>query len=131
MMDQSLIRLGPGCLCLVLLLGCGGGAAMPRTFPAVGRVSYKEGGPVSGGLVQFGSLSDTTVTLAGEIQSDGTFTLKTLKAKQWADGAIPGTYRVFVVPGTDKAAEPVNLPDAQTVKEGENRFNLVIEKPRR
>ncbi len=131
MMLRSLVRLGSGCLALMILLGCRGGAAMPKTYPAGGKVSFKGGGPVSGGLVQFGSLSDTTVTLTGDIQSDGTFTLKSLKGRQWADGAIPGTYRVFVVPGTDKAAEPVNLPDAQTVKEGKNQFDLVIEKPKR
>jgi hypothetical protein len=72
--------------------GCGSGSAVPPSLISVkGKVTYK-GQPVTKGIVRFEP--DGFGRMAtGELQSDGTFELSTLKP---GDGAVPGEHRVTV-----------------------------------
>ena len=72
---------------LVLLIaalagGCKGKEALPKTFPVAGVVSNQQGRPFSGGTIRFQSPMDSRLTVAGEIQPDGTFTLHEQRPQQ-------------------------------------------------
>src|SRR5262245_16588694 len=71
--------------------GCSGGRQ-----PVRGRVTYPDGTPVTEGNV-IGQMGEgvTSVTVQGEIKSDGTFSWGTERP---GDGAPPGKYKVTVVP---------------------------------
>jgi hypothetical protein len=81
---------------LLLLLGavgCGGGL-----YPVRGKVTYKDGTPLTKGLVVFESSTRTPpITARGDIRADGSYELSTFKP---ADGAPAGKYRVLVSPRT-------------------------------
>jgi hypothetical protein len=72
--------------------GCGSGSVVPPTLiPVKGKVTYK-GQPVTKGVVRFEP--DGFGRMAtGQIQSDGTFELTTLKP---GDGVVPGEHRVTI-----------------------------------
>ena len=70
-----------------------------------GKVTYKDK-PVTSGTISFVSADKTSAY--GDLQSDGTYTLKTDKP---GDGATPGAYRVIVVAMQDQANL---LPEARS-----------------
>jgi hypothetical protein len=128
-------------LALTSAAGCGGS----RTFPAQGRVVFKDGAdihPLAGGLVVFEPLDPGAKDSArGEIRPDGTFRLGTYKE---ADGAPPGRYRALVspppLPPTEEGrpGRPAIHPRYQSVASsplefdvarGPNQFTLTVEKP--
>ena len=78
----------------LLAVGCGSN----RTYPAGGKVVFKEDGqPLTGGRVEFElETADVKarVSACGDIQSDGTFRLGTFKP---GDGAVEGWHRVIVL----------------------------------
>jgi hypothetical protein len=85
------------CLALAAILvgtcwGCGSGSAVPPTLiPVKGKVTYK-GQPLTKGIVRFEP--DGFGRMAtGELHSDGTFELSTLKP---GDGVVAGEHRVTV-----------------------------------
>jgi hypothetical protein len=84
------------CLLAVALAaaGCGGGT---KTYPVRGKVIYN-GKAVPNGTVMFISATGPPVT--GEIQKDGSYSLKTTGA---GNGAPAGTYTVVVVAMEDMA----------------------------
>ncbi|HEV3387056.1 MAG TPA: hypothetical protein VG097_19715, partial [Gemmata sp.] len=80
-------------------VGCGGQISnMPPTFSATGSVHYKGGTPVAGGAILFIPLTDNTLSVSGEINDDGSFTLYTVKGSEKTKGAPEGGYRVTVQP---------------------------------
>ena len=82
-----------GALVAVALIGasgCGGEAL----FAVSGRVTYKDGRPVTAGLVIFEPVSQK-LSARGEIQADGSFQLGTHRDN---DGALEGDYKVLVAP---------------------------------
>lgn len=87
----------------VSLAGCGGGN---RPYPVHGTITYEDGQPareLAGGSVTFNS-EELRKSATGAIQEDGSYRLTTV-AKN--DGAIPGHYKVMIVPpsastGTDR-----------------------------
>lgn len=117
---------------LVLLLsslslaGCQKQEEMPATHPASGKVAYKDGQPVTGGIVQFTSTApDSVIFVNGEIDENGNFSLHTLKGKTKASGAVEGQYEVTVLPPQTPDHQqimPVTLPGTYTIKPGENVF---------
>lgn len=88
---RSLIALAA--LAVLGAAGCGS-----KTYPAGGKVVFKEDGkPLTGGRVEFElDTSDTKarVSACGEIQPDGTFRLGTFKP---GDGAVEGPHRAIVL----------------------------------
>ncbi len=78
---------------LVLLScgGCGAGAGGGSLVPVKGKITYK-GQPLTKGLVVFEPRNSGS-TATGELKSDGTFVLTTVKE---GDGVVPGKHRVCI-----------------------------------
>ena len=104
--------------CLFLLItGCGG----RKTYQVTGRVQYKDGSPIKGGVrtIQFEPADNTTAEIRkmaiGEIAEDGSFTMYT---RQPGDGVIPGiyivTFRVLDKPLGGKSLIPEKYQTAAT-----------------
>jgi hypothetical protein len=104
---------------LLLLLGCKGGNPMPATVPVKGKVVDAKGGPVTGGKVQFEPKQGlANAMVVSEIGPDGSFSLKTFRTKDQADGAPPGDYVVVVsrkIVDGNNPPPPVTLPGVVTV----------------
>ena len=81
-------------LCM-LIGGCGGGGPVP-TYQVKGTVTFPNGTPLPGGLVEFKAVSsEHNISARGHIQPDGTFEMETFTL---ADGAIEGDHLVAVMP---------------------------------
>jgi hypothetical protein len=90
------------------MTGCGSSEDLPEMVPVTGSVVYA-GDPVSTGAVRFVPEDETKGRLAiGDIQSDGTFTMKSFNDQE---GVVPGNYRVVIVSEKDD-------PSAGPQKEG-------------
>ncbi len=88
---RTFCRLGVAILILGGAAGCG-----KKYYPADGQVVFKDGSPLSGGMVYFEPLDATGKASArADIQSDGTFQLGT---EVKGDGAPLGRYRVTIIP---------------------------------
>jgi hypothetical protein len=73
--------------------GCGSGSAtLPSLIPVKGKVTYK-GQPVTKGVIQF-EPDGYGRPARGQLQSDGTFELTTLKP---GDGVVAGEHRISIV----------------------------------
>ncbi len=95
---------------LPLLAGCG--ADRGGMVPVSGRVTW-EGEAVTTGNVTFTPADAVTGRLAsGQIQSDGTFTISTLKQ---GDGVLPGTYRVGI---SSAPPPPIEVMEGQVLPTG-------------
>ena len=81
---------------MVLLSFCVGCGA---NVPLRGKVLDQEGNPITVGTVNFSSAQGLS---RGKIQSDGSYTVGTLKD---TDGLPPGTYKVYVT-GAEIALPP-------------------------
>src|SRR5437773_3663831 len=89
---QRPCRLTALALFLAMAAGCGSG----NTSPVRGKVAFKDGTPLTGGLVLFRPVDEKLqVSARGDIREDGTFILGTYKE---GDGAVPGKYQVAVTP---------------------------------
>jgi hypothetical protein len=91
---------------LAFVMGCGSKAA---TYPAGGKVTYRDGKPLAGGWVTFRSTGlERPVTARGLTQPDGTFKLSTFKSD---DGAVLGRHKaiVAVTPLESKPEIPVDM----------------------
>ena len=104
-MRQSL---GSIALTSVLLVGCGGGGL--ATYPVEGQVTFPDGKPLHGGIVQFQPVGEQSgkINSRGRIQEDGSFRMSTFESE---DGSIEGEHRVLVVPPSPPGpADPWKLP---------------------
>jgi hypothetical protein len=117
--------------------GCGSGR-----YPVNGRVVYEDGSPLTEGMV----VGETTggearVMAQGSVRSDGTFSWGTQRP---GDGALPGKYRVVVLPRAvgELEASQGKVPDVDPkfskpetsgidfeVKAGRNELNITVTKP--
>jgi hypothetical protein len=116
---------------LVLAAGCAR-PDVPQTYPVTGTVAFDDGQPVPGGKVHFQSTVDETLTINGDIQEDGTFTLSTLKGKSKVAGAPEGSYTVTVqgpIVEHRMLFPLVTLPASCQVEPKENHFDLKVERP--
>jgi hypothetical protein len=122
---------------LVGVTGCGGGRCAVS-----GRVHYPDGSPLTEGNV-IGQMGGglTSVTVQGRVKPDGSFSWGTDRE---GDGAVPGKYRVAVMPralgdaersqGKKSAVDP-RFSSPQTsgiefeVKEGRNRLDITVTRP--
>src|SRR5262245_44393672 len=91
-MLRKTVNTGSVWLVTLALLGfCG---CQSDTIPVSGKVSFKNGQPVTAGFVIFEPVNQK-VGARGEIQPDGTFQLGTHADK---DGAMEGEYKVLIAP---------------------------------
>jgi hypothetical protein len=120
------------------LVGCGGN----NLYPAQGKVTFKDGTPLTAGWVVFESVTPgAKVGARGNIQPDGTFQLSTFSE---GDGALEGSYRVAVMPppgakeGTPvrplihprlQRPETSHLEFTVTPDKQKNYFTILVAKP--
>jgi hypothetical protein len=122
---------------LVGLTGCGSGRSA-----VTGRVTYPDGSPLTEGNV-IGQMGEGvgSVTVQGRVKPDGSFSWGTDRE---GDGAVPGKYRVAVIPrglgdaeraqGKQPAVDP-KFSNLQTsgieleVKEGRNKLDITVTRP--
>ena len=133
-----LIRWTAFAFVLAATAGCGSG----NTSPVRGKVVFKDGRPLTGGLVVFRPVDQRLqVSSRGDIHQDGTFVLGTY---QEGDGAIPGKYQAAITPPPrrkvrEKPVEgPIINPRFESyetsglefeVKRGKNNFTIEVDKP--
>lgn len=127
------LRLAAVALALIAAAGCG-----RRMCPVEGKVTYRDGAPLPGGMVIFESLeADVKTSWRGHIGKDGSFRLGTEGEE---DGVPEGRYRVLVVPlfGVNgapavridpKYERPETSPLEYTVVRGKNEANFEIDRP--
>lgn len=117
--------------------GCGGGR-----YPVAGKVTYEDGGPVPAGtVIGEATVNGKVVGVQGNIESDGSFAWGGDKA---GDGALPGEYKVIVVPvalGDSELAEGKRPAVGgkygkyessgltYTVKAEKNEYNIKVSRP--
>lgn len=68
--------------------GCGGKCQV------TGKVTFSDGTPLTKGTVNF---TDDNVLCKGEIESDGTYRMRTVKP---GDGVPAGTYKIYITDAT-------------------------------
>ena len=125
-------------LCLLFAAGCGAGR-----YPVSGRVTYEDGSPVTDGTVICESAVDgKPVAVQGSIGKDGYYELG---ADKPGDGALPGSYKVLVMPRALNETELAEgkQPDIDgkygkyessglklEVKPQKNEFNITVSRPK-
>jgi hypothetical protein len=125
-------------LLLAVSAGCGSGR-----YPVTGRVTYEDGRPVEGGaVIAEATVNDQLVGVQGNIEKDGSFSWG---ADAPGDGALPGKYRVIVMPialgELEIAAGKLPAVDRKytsydtsgitfEVKPEENVLNITVAKPK-
>jgi hypothetical protein len=99
------------CLITLSMIVTGGCAKKLKTYPVKGKVTFKDGSPLTKGWVEFEPVdAEDKVNASGEIQADGTFVLGTLKTD---DGAVAGRHRVIVVVQPDVGTGPEDVTGAR------------------
>jgi hypothetical protein len=99
----------------LMALGCSGphGPPPPATYAVNGKVQYKGGRAFAGGIIQFLSAAEPTLTMTGEIAEDGTFEVQTLFFGKRLPGAVAGPCQVLVSPPiTANKPVPIYRPAA-------------------
>src|SRR5262245_1334962 len=77
---------------VLVLVACGCSGRVEVT----GRILYEDGTPVDGGtIIGEATVNGKLVAVQGNINPDGSFTLGGEKP---GDGALPGSYRILVMP---------------------------------
>jgi hypothetical protein len=123
---------------LVSVTGCGSGRVSVS-----GKVTYDDGTPVeSGSVIGEATVNGKVVAVQGTIKTDGTFSWG---GDREGDGAVPGNYKVIVVPvslseyqqsqgmtpavdGKYTRYETSGL--SYDVKPGGNEFNITVSRPK-
>ena len=106
----SRARLSALLLMTSVILGCG--SPTEKTYSVEGKVVWGDGQPaaeLAGGTVELQLIDQAArkVSPHGEIQSDGSFTLRSYES---SDGAPAGKYRALVVPKKSMDAEDAEDP---------------------
>jgi hypothetical protein len=130
---QGHVLFGVFLLLVLSAAGCIKGSSLPKTYPVTGSVVYKGGRPVAGGAIQF-TPADTSYSVTGDINDDGTFTLHTFKDNEKTSGAPEGEYKVIVQPpiGPDqRGVAAIPLPKPYKVEAKDNRFAIEVDPPRK
>lgn len=132
-------------LLLPMSFGCGG--KPQETFPVKGVVQWKDGKPateLAGATVELQIVEGPSLRVSphGEVQSDGTFMLRSYEPN---DGAPAGKYRAMIAPvlladpGASIASSPLDsryqsfttTPMQVTVASQPNEIVLNVERSRR
>ena len=130
----------------VCVAGCGDRPRpLPTTYPVHGKVTYPDGKPVAGGLIQFQPQAEPSVSTTGTIHNDGTYSLISVRDGLRAEGAVACPNRVIVVQWADQESQrqepgkptrqqgclPTNVAALFHVQPRDNEYNLVINRPPR
>lgn len=88
------------------IVGCGPRVA--KIYPVDGKVVYKDGAPVSGGIIEFDAPDSDPggpikPNARAAIQEDGAFRMTTLVD---GDGSVAGRHRVVIIPPIDIDSGP-------------------------
>lgn len=137
-LNWKFLSAAPGLVFLLFAhaIGCGGAPARqpPKTYPVQGKVQYKDGKPVTKGLIEFRAETEPVVA-NGMIASDGSFVLKTAFANGHLEGAVAGQHKVTFHPFMEQAQEkgpiqhPVTLPNPIVVEaQDKNSINIQIDR---
>jgi hypothetical protein len=113
-------------LALVLSSGLLVGCSSNKTASVSGKVTFKGGQAVTGGILTFSPIvgegsEGSGKPATGEVKSDGSYVLGTYGT---ADGAVIGRHKVIYSP-------PTELPEGKTLKPGEvlrTPFNGLVPK---
>jgi hypothetical protein len=102
----------------------------PPTFAATGIVTWKNGTPLNGGIIQFVSQRDPTLNMSSPIGGDGRFALQTIVGNRNLAGAIEGPCQVLVTLPFAGVAEPtvVVLPQAHEITPQANDIKIVLDR---
>jgi hypothetical protein len=123
-------RLPGWCLAglFVLAAGCGKDANLPRTYPVSGKAFGPDGKPLTSGQVQFQHATDLTITVVGDVGSDGSYSLRTIAGKRTLSGAPEGEYTVTIAlpipPGEHAAPRPITFAQPFRVEAKESTIDL-------
>jgi len=129
-LSQKLIGRVLAVLCLVVAAaGCKSQARLPDTVPVRGKVVFRGGAPLTGGMIQFQSQERPDVMASSVIAPDGSFELSSFMSGARAPGAVPGQHRVIIVPPFDESNRhsPAIPPQDVTVSAGKNDLTIAIE----
>jgi hypothetical protein len=94
------IPLGAMMMALLLISGCGQKQLTgPATIPVKGKINFTKNGSLKPivdrqGAIEFESVDQPGVKAIGDIEEDGSFTLKTMVDGGAVPGAVPGQHRV-------------------------------------
>lgn len=119
---------------LLTLVGCGPRLPQPaETYPVQGVVLLPDGRPARGALVLFHPDGPAGSEASAELNSDGTFALKTFGERE---GAVPGRYRVVLNPNrafacsaAEKSEGLSNIPNRYWAEETTDLFAEVNTTP--
>ena len=115
-------------LLVALAAGCSEPPPPITTHAVTGRVTYKNGQPMAGGIVEFRSQRDQTLNMSAFTEDDGTFNLVTIVNNQNAAGAIEGPFRVSVtLPIVEPIPTTIDLSEPYVVETGDNHFEIQLE----
>lgn len=118
---------------MAVVPGCSSG--FPKTYPSKGKVVFKGGKPVKGGVVELESVKDPTMRAIGDIEEDGTFKLIAFKDGTERQGAVEGEYKVFVEfargEQEDSRRQRLAVAGTKTIKPGDNELVIEIDLARR
>lgn len=110
------------------LLGCGKPEPPPvATFKTTGRVTYNNGDPVAGAIVQFISAKNSSLNMSAQTDADGTFVLVTLFGNENLDGAIEGRCNAMItLPITSPIPQTIAMPKPYDITMGDNHFDIQL-----
>jgi len=127
---------------MAMFAGCGSGDRV-ATYPVTGEVVFPDGSPLRGGSILFNSQQHAKLTARGQIQTDGTFELRTYAP---GDGAVAGPHQVAILPPRQQSdsdevgfQSPIDTDFAnprrsgivcQVKTEGPNHFRIEVKPPK-
>jgi len=126
---MSLQKIIAWCVIVFLFVGCGG----PKppaidTFETTGVITYKDGTPAAGCIVQFSSESSPGLNMSAVSEEDGSFALVTLHENDNLPGAVAGPCRVSItLPIVNPIPTIFDLKKVYEIKEAEdNHFEITL-----
>ncbi|MBN2295172.1 MAG: hypothetical protein JXM70_22270 [Pirellulales bacterium] len=102
----------------------------PETYPVTGKVVSTSGKMLTGSLIKFVP-PDGQLVGEGNIQADGSFSLRTLFHEQWLEGAVEGAdcrVEILVPLGADRlGGQTIHVQQKYTIEAKENNFTVTLE----